>query len=167
MCNLQLCREIPPRAPGSALPWSLHFLESFVAPWSQGSKGFEEAGLLPGVTPLWSGGSLTTARFGGQPAPWDGCQASTPPHRQAGLCSHRSQRGHPELSLGSLAQASFPHDPESMTPAGLCSFPCHPWWAGTGRGLLRKLPYLRPTSQWGWASWSQGERGLTVSGFCG
>lgn len=50
LCNLQLCRGIPPRAPGSALPWGLHFLESFVTLWSQGSRGLEEAGLLPGVT---------------------------------------------------------------------------------------------------------------------
>lgn len=131
-----------------ALPWSLHFLESFVAPWSQGSKGFEEAGLLPGVTQLWDGGDLNTARFGGQPpAPWDGCQPLTPPHREAGLCSHKGAReAHPDW--GSLAQASFP-----LTPAGLCPFACHPWPAGAGRA---RPPCLHPTSQlpvlWGWAS---------------
>lgn len=51
-------QEVPPRALGLALPWSLQVLESFVAALSQESRGSEEPGLLPGVRQ-----ALTTARF--------------------------------------------------------------------------------------------------------
>lgn len=110
-------------------------------PGPRGAKALRRLACSQVSHKLWGGGGLTTARFGGQqpPVPWDGCQASTPPYPEAGLCSHKGAReAHPEHSVGGPGSGPPTHplrDLESVTPAGLCSFPATPGWLGqAGRG---------------------------------
>lgn len=79
LCKPQLLRGIPRSAPGSALPRSLQFLESSVAPGSQGSRGLGEgASSRRHTSSAWSW--LWPGLGGWPPVLWGDCWASRPPH---------------------------------------------------------------------------------------
>lgn len=155
LCKPQLLWGIPRSAPGSALLWSLQFLESSVAPRSQESRGLEEASRChtsPGWSRLWpglGGGPLSSGVAAGLRRPPQ--RGSRPRPTWKSFCGSLAQAGPPSPVTG------------KREPCWPLSLLCHLWRAGAGWGLLEKPPHLHPV---GLGRLVPRRRGM-ASGFCG